>query len=215
MTEPSKAIRQPPPQRSATPNPIIHSEIHADNQAGAQDLLYMRCTDERNHRTQAPPAKPEGIDFLRPNHAGLGHGTQSSSSYSPSASLREQHADWRAAPAADVTSRAPRKRRGTSVVKCLRACLGVKGNRARRATRPISAMSRGARCHGRRCSVTGELVRTARVARPNPGSVPKVPPRGLRARNVRGFGYVTLVTITHSAIFVSPIPSVRTLLQRP
>jgi hypothetical protein len=83
---------------------------------------HAQCHDEPNHRTQAPPAsRKESYSFARILRV---------SAMAPNLvrvirRLRFENigADERLSPSAGLVSRAPRKRRGLSVVKCLSACL--------------------------------------------------------------------------------------------
>ena len=110
---------------------MIHEGVRAYNRTRASRrqprMPHAQCTDELNHRTQAPPAQTgrDSNPFARITRV---------SAIAPNLVrvIRRLHptevtADERRSPTAGAVSQAPRKRRCLSVVKCLCACLGVRG----------------------------------------------------------------------------------------
>jgi hypothetical protein len=111
---------------------MIYEGLRAYNRARASTRRlrtpHAKCTDEQNHRTQAPPARPEGtlnpfaritrVSAIAPNLVRVIRRLRPT----------EVTADKRLSPTAGAVSQAPRKRRALSVVKCLSACLGVIGD---------------------------------------------------------------------------------------
>jgi hypothetical protein len=146
---------------------------------------HAQCHDEPNHRTQAPPAsRKESYSFARILRV---------SAMAPNLvrvirRLRFENiaADERLSPSASLVSRAPRKRRGLSVVKCLSACLVGEDACYKTPHRAGASSAVPSHASARRRSLAGELTRTACGARQISTSVPTVPLILQLRRKMRG-----------------------------
>lgn len=172
-------LGSPRPSEVPPHHPMIHEGVRAYNRTRASRrqprMPHAQCTDELNHRTQAPPAQTgrdlnpfariTRVSAIAPNLVRV---------------IRRSHpaevtGDKRRSPTAGAVSQAPRERRGLSVVKCLCACLVVRGAHLRGMRLDDCAEQFRPPPRARRPSITDELARTARDSNRAAFSVPGVP----------------------------------------